>query len=206
MRLVSCTWIFPNFANFLFTAMANNNLDKRANPSGQLFSNDTSCPFPISTASCAYTISSAIRPVTTLTKSAGWLYGSGGATQVRRFRTLSLSFASEVRRDGFSFAWLVTTMASLLHDSSPPLEKRVGYSLYYWKKFQKFGPHSENSSRLLVSHVGYGPPRHLPLSTVIKHVRDILCSSSLLKEANHHTFRTIPQEHWSIGMSMACPS
>jgi len=33
-----------------------------------------------------------------------------------------------------------------------------------------------------------------------------LCGSSLLKEANHHTFRTIPQEHWSIGMSMARPS
>jgi len=23
---------------------------------------------------------------------------------------------------------------------------------------------------------------------------------------DHYTFRTIPQEHWSIGMSMACPS
>jgi len=32
------------------------------------------------------------------------------------------------------------------------------------------------------------------------------CGSPLLKEANHYTFRTIPQEHWSIGMSMARPS
>ena len=30
-----------------------------------------------------------------------------------------------------------------------------------------------------------------------------LCGSSLLKEANHHTFRTTPQERWSVGMSMA---
>jgi len=34
--------------------------------------------------------------------------------------------------------------------------------------------------------------------------RDMRCSS-LLREANHNTFRTIPQEHWSIGMSMARP-
>jgi len=32
------------------------------------------------------------------------------------------------------------------------------------------------------------------------------CGSSLLKEANRHTFRTTPQKHWSIGMSVACPS
>jgi len=34
----------------------------------------------------------------------------------------------------------------------------------------------------------------------------MLCGSSLLKEANHHTFRTNLQEHWSIGMSMPRPS
>jgi len=33
-----------------------------------------------------------------------------------------------------------------------------------------------------------------------------LCGSPLLKEANHYTFMTIPQEHWLIGMSMARPS
>jgi len=33
-----------------------------------------------------------------------------------------------------------------------------------------------------------------------------VCGRPLLKEANHHTFRTIPQQHWSIGMSMARPS
>jgi len=34
-----------------------------------------------------------------------------------------------------------------------------------------------------------------------------MCGSPLLKEENHHyTFRTIPREHWSIGMSMARPS
>jgi len=35
---------------------------------------------------------------------------------------------------------------------------------------------------------------------------DDVCGSPLLKEANHYTSRTIPQEHWSIGMSMARPS
>jgi len=34
----------------------------------------------------------------------------------------------------------------------------------------------------------------------------IECGSPLLKEEDHYTFRTILQEHWSIGMSMACPS
>jgi len=92
--------------------MVNSNLDKRINPSGQLFSNDTSCPFPISTASCTFTISSEIRPAT-LTKSAGWLHGSRGAMQVRRFSILSLSFASEVMRDGFSVSWLVTSLSPL---------------------------------------------------------------------------------------------
>jgi len=32
------------------------------------------------------------------------------------------------------------------------------------------------------------------------------CGSPLLKEENYYTFRTIPREHWSIGMSMARPS
>ena len=61
----------PPSAVFLFTAMVNNNLDKRINPSGQLFSNDTSCPLPIFTASCSFTISGEITPVKTLTKSEG---------------------------------------------------------------------------------------------------------------------------------------
>jgi len=38
------------------------------------------------------------------------------------------------------------------------------------------------------------------------HMNPSQCGSSLLKEANRHTFRTIPQEHWSLGMSMARPS
>jgi len=115
MRFVSCTLLFPNFATFLFTAMVNTNLDKRVYPSGQFFSNDTSCPFPLSTASYAFTISGEIRPVTTLTKSAGW-HGSRGAMQVRCFRILSLSFASEVMRDGFCFSWLVTSLSPLWSD------------------------------------------------------------------------------------------
>ena len=93
--------------------MVNNNLNKRVNPSGQRFSNDTSCPFPISNASCAFTISGESRPVTTLTKSAGRLYVSRGTMQVRRFRILSLSFGSEVIRDGFSFSWLLTSLSPL---------------------------------------------------------------------------------------------
>jgi len=32
------------------------------------------------------------------------------AMQVRHFRILSLSFASEVIRDGFSLSWLVTSL------------------------------------------------------------------------------------------------
>jgi len=104
--------IVPSFATFLFTAMVNTNLDKRVNPSGQLFSNDTSCPFRISTAPCAFTISGEIRPAT-LTKSVGWLYGSRGAMQVRRFRILSLPFASEVMRYGFSVSLLVTSLSPL---------------------------------------------------------------------------------------------
>ena len=106
----------------LFPAMFNNNFDKRANPSGQLFSNDTGCPLPILTASCAFTISGEITPVTTLTKSVGWLSGSTGTMQFRRFRILSLCFG--VRGN----AW--------------------------WLRFFM--------------------TRHLPLSTVIEHVRNIL--------------------------------
>jgi len=37
-------------------------------------------------------------------------------------------------------------------------------------------------------------------------VAPFLCGSSLLKEANHYTFRTSPREHWTVGMSMACSS
>jgi len=32
------------------------------------------------------------------------------------------------------------------------------------------------------------------------------CGSPLLKEENHYTFRTIPQEHWLVEVSMARPS
>jgi len=35
---------------------------------------------------------------------------------------------------------------------------------------------------------------------------DNLVWQSSSKEQDHYTFRTIPQEHWSIGMSMARPS
>jgi len=46
------------------------NLNKGAlNPSGHLFSNNTNCPFSISSVSCAFIMSIAIQPVTTLTKS-----------------------------------------------------------------------------------------------------------------------------------------
>ena len=152
MRLMSCTWLFSYFSTFLFTAMANTNLYKRVNPSGQLFSNDTSCPFPISTASCTFTISGAIRPATTLTKSTGWLYGSRGAMQVRRFRILSLSLASEVMCDGFSLSWLVTRPVTkggevpLEKLSPPPWKNVLDIAWNYWTKFKKFGPLSENSS------------------------------------------------------------
>ena len=179
MRLMSCTWLFSYFSTFLFTAMANTNLYKRVNPSGQLFSNDTSCPFPISTASCTFTISGAIRPATTLTKSTGWLYGSRGAMQVRRFRILSLSLASEVMCDGFSLSWLVTRPVTkggevpLEKFSPPPLEKCVGYSLKLLNKVQKIWAPLRKLFAL-VSQAGYGPARHLPLSIVIEHVRDIL--------------------------------
>jgi len=37
MRLVSCTWLFPNFAIFLFTAIVNTNLDKSVSPPDKLF-------------------------------------------------------------------------------------------------------------------------------------------------------------------------
>jgi len=43
-------------------------------------------------------------------------------------------------------------------------------------------------------------PSLLPLTPLSSY------ASSFLKEVNHCTFRTFPQEHWSIGMSMACPS
>jgi len=34
----------------------------------------------------------------------------------------------------------------------------------------------------------------------------LLLWQSSSKEEDHYTLRTIPQEHWSIGMSMARPS
>jgi len=71
--------IVPKLCYLFFAAMVNTNLDKRVNPSGQLFSNDTSCPFPITTASCAFS-SGKIGPVglTTLTKSADDYMESAG--------------------------------------------------------------------------------------------------------------------------------
>jgi len=131
------------------------------NPPGQPFSNDTSCPFPISTASCAFTTSGEIRPVTTLTKSAGWLYRSRGAMQVRRFRILSLSFASEVMRDGFSFPWLVTYLSARWWDTfaiSWTIQLQVsvlyvhsfmvsGFGLCLWCRLEHF----RNARRLSLS-------------------------------------------------------
>jgi len=32
-----------------------------------------------------------------------------------------------------------------------------------------------------------------------------MCGSPPLKEENHYTFRTIPQEHWLVEVSMARP-
>jgi len=43
--------------------------------------------------------------------------------------------------------------------------------------------------------------QHWGTNTEAKH-----CGSPLLKEENHYTFRSIPREHWWIGMSMARPS
>jgi len=54
--------------------------------------------------------------VATWTESSGWLHGSRGAIQVRRFRIFSLFFASEVIRNGFSFSWLVTFLSPLWSD------------------------------------------------------------------------------------------
>jgi len=53
------------------------------------------------------------------------------------------------------------------------------------------------------------PPRNAPGQSlkVILQIRE-MCKvwQSSSKEEDHYTFRTIPQEHWSIGMSMARPS
>jgi len=51
-----------------------------------------------------------VRPVTTLTKSAGWLYGSRGRMQIRG---LTRKFGSKVTCDGFSFSCLVTSFSPL---------------------------------------------------------------------------------------------
>jgi len=42
--------------------------------------------------------------------------------------------------------------------------------------------------------------------TEISHYAHSIIGSPLLKEENHYTFRTIPQEHWLVEVSMARPS
>ena len=113
MRFVSYTLLFPNLITFLFTAVITTNLSKcTLNPSVISFQMTQ-----VAHSSCAFTVSGAIRPVITSSKSAGWLYGSRGAMQVRSLsRILSLSFASEVVRDGFSFTWFVTSLSTLWSD------------------------------------------------------------------------------------------
>jgi len=102
--------IVPKLCYLFFAAMVNTNLDKRVNPSGQLFSNDTSCPFPITTASCAFS-SGKIGPVglTTLTKSAddymesaGWPFSDASQT----FSYLIPIFC--VRSDPWWFLFIMT--------------------------------------------------------------------------------------------------